>query len=147
MTKAEQNKVRDAWVIWVQSRCKWKYMLTLTFKNPTFEKSGRHFLNNWLQHLLHLDPNMLYFMSMESNEYDEVHFHGLMLTSIPFTVLFATWKHGFSKIVEIQSSDEVVRYIVKYITKNGSFWSENFEKLSLTSLPGQDVLFPLVGKR
>jgi len=132
--------LQDSWVLFVSSRASWNMMATLTFASTTYEKSARHQLANYLQRLLSLDDGLIYFFCLEHNEYKECHFHGLFQTVIPKQVLELEWRHGFTKIEGITRKHDVLPYITKYITKEGSFFAENMQNCGLTNCKYQSTI-------
>ena len=110
------------------------YFVTLTF-NPVYvdsfsvDDSYEH-MRNWLNYMRKKFPDLRYLGVPELHKSGRIHFHFLMSEHIKSVLLdsgkksgampiynVGTYRMGWSTATEIQDKSRIVKYILKYITK------------------------------
>jgi hypothetical protein len=154
--KAAKNVQRKAYLDWVMDLADWKIFVTLTFREDRPIDSAKKFFERLVKAL---NVNLLgkrykrivgksYFSFVLASEYQlrgVIHFHFLADRPLNFRLLHDKWNEwaGFAETEIIANRMAVVRYVVKYLVKNGEpeFYSSSWEGEPIVRPTWWDLLY------
>lgn len=131
-TKEYKEFLKDSYCDWVYSLKPWRSFLTLTFEEDKAPDVAVSILKRLIQRLntdtfgnhytrivKHSYFSYVYGMEMQVREV--VHFHMLVDRPIDFDKIHKLWEEwaGFAYINKIRNRQDAVKYICKYMTKQG----------------------------
>jgi hypothetical protein len=132
---SKSAELRLAMGDWVDKLAPWQVFATLTFVWPVSQDSARRLFERFMRKN---HPDVAYFYALEKNPSREGHHvHGVMWRKeIPH--LKDWWKLWFEKFGRcryefLESREDVVNYVSKYVTKEASWWQWDVQ--AFTGIP------------
>jgi hypothetical protein len=122
----------EAYIRWVAKAAPWKTFLTLTFKN---EVEVDQAMKKWYRLVRYLNEAVFgqnygrivghsYFSYVLGSEYQKrgvLHYHALVDRPIDYVRVHGSWNKmaGYALITKVKDVGKSVRYVVKYVLKDG----------------------------
>lgn len=130
-----RNDITDAWLVWVAEKCKWKFMVTLTVKDPDMKRES--LIKAWSRLLRYINDEVFgqnytrkvghsyfsYMLGIEKQKRGALHLHILIDRPIPITYIRKLWDSawgiGWVGIDKVTSDVGACEYLTKYVAKGG----------------------------